>query len=51
VICYDRSVWIILRLELLGAIKFSGLCSAKYLAFLTEQGYSMGWVSIELLSV
>jgi nicotinate-nucleotide--dimethylbenzimidazole phosphoribosyltransferase len=54
VICYDRSVLNNFTIGTVGsneAIKFSGLCSAKYLAFLTEQGYSMGWFHIELLSV
>ncbi|MCG2610473.1 nicotinate-nucleotide--dimethylbenzimidazole phosphoribosyltransferase [Flavobacterium sp. SM15] len=50
VICYDRSVLNSFTIGTVGsneAIKFSAVCSAQNIWLsLTEQGYSMGWVSI-----
>ncbi|MFV8352209.1 nicotinate-nucleotide--dimethylbenzimidazole phosphoribosyltransferase [Flavobacterium sp. XS2P14] len=50
VICYDRSVLNNFTIGTVGsneAIKFSAVCAAQNIWLsLTEQGYSMGWVSI-----
>ncbi|WP_026713173.1 nicotinate-nucleotide--dimethylbenzimidazole phosphoribosyltransferase [Flavobacterium daejeonense] len=50
VICYDRSVLNHFTIGTVGsneAIKFSAVCAAQNIWLsLTEQGYSMGWVSI-----
>lgn len=50
VICYDRSVLNSFTIGTVGsneAIKFSSVCAAQNIWLsLTEQGYSMGWVSI-----
>jgi nicotinate-nucleotide--dimethylbenzimidazole phosphoribosyltransferase len=50
VICYDRSVLNNFTIGTVGsneAVKFSSVCSAQNIWLsLTEQGYSMGWVSI-----
>jgi nicotinate-nucleotide--dimethylbenzimidazole phosphoribosyltransferase len=50
VICYDRSVLNHFTIGTVGsneAIKFSAVCAAQNVWLsLTEQGYSMGWVSI-----
>ncbi|SHG04991.1 nicotinate-nucleotide-dimethylbenzimidazole phosphoribosyltransferase /cob(II)yrinic acid a,c-diamide reductase [Flavobacterium micromati] len=50
VICYDRSVLNNFTIGTVGsneAIKFSSVCAAQNIWLsLTEQGYSMGWVSI-----
>jgi nicotinate-nucleotide--dimethylbenzimidazole phosphoribosyltransferase len=50
VICYDRSVLNNFTIGTVGsneAIKFSAVCAAQNVWLsLTEQGYSMGWVSI-----
>ena len=50
VICYDRSVLNNFTIGTIGsseAIKFSSVCAAQNIWLsLTEQGYSMGWVSI-----
>ena len=50
VICYDRSVLDQFTIGTVGsneAIKFSSVCAAQNIWLsLTEQGYSMGWVSI-----
>ncbi len=50
VICYDRSVLNNFTIGTIGSnesIKFSAVCSAQNIWLsLTEQGYSMGWVSI-----
>ncbi|MCL9807237.1 nicotinate-nucleotide--dimethylbenzimidazole phosphoribosyltransferase [Flavobacterium amniphilum] len=50
IICYDRSVLNNFTIGTVGsneAIKFSAVCSAQNIWLsLTEQGYSMGWVSI-----
>jgi nicotinate-nucleotide--dimethylbenzimidazole phosphoribosyltransferase len=50
VICYDRSVLNSFTIGTVGsneAIKYSAVCSAQNIWLsLTEQGYSMGWVSI-----
>jgi nicotinate-nucleotide--dimethylbenzimidazole phosphoribosyltransferase len=50
VICYDRSVLNNFTIGTVGsneAIKFSSVCSAQNIWLsLTEQGYSMGWISI-----
>lgn len=50
VICYDRSVLNNFTIGTIGsneAIKFSAVCAAQNIWLsLTEQGYSMGWVSI-----
>jgi nicotinate-nucleotide--dimethylbenzimidazole phosphoribosyltransferase len=50
VICYDRSVLNSFTIGTVGsneAIKFSAVCAAQNIWLsLTEQGYSMGWVSI-----
>ncbi len=50
VICYDRSVLNTFTIGTVGsneAIKFSAVCAAQNIWLsLTEQGYSMGWVSI-----
>jgi len=50
VICYDRSVLNNFTIGTVGsneAIKFSSVCAAQNIGLsLTEQGYSMGWVSI-----
>ena len=50
VICYDRSVLNHFTIGTVGsneAVKFSSVCAAQNIWLsLTEQGYSMGWVSI-----
>ncbi|MES2805953.1 MAG: nicotinate-nucleotide--dimethylbenzimidazole phosphoribosyltransferase [Bacteroidota bacterium] len=50
VICYDRSVLNNFTIGTVGsneAVKFSSVCAAQNIWLsLTEQGYSMGWVSI-----
>lgn len=50
IICYDRSVLNNFTIGTVGsneAIKFSAVCAAQNIWLsLTEQGYSMGWVSI-----
>ncbi|PKB17689.1 nicotinate-nucleotide--dimethylbenzimidazole phosphoribosyltransferase [Flavobacterium sp. 5] len=50
VICYDRSVLNQFTIGTVGsneAVKYSSVCSAQNIWLsLTEQGYSMGWVSI-----
>jgi nicotinate-nucleotide--dimethylbenzimidazole phosphoribosyltransferase len=50
VICYDRSVLNNFTIGTVGsteAVKFSAVCAAQNIWLsLTEQGYSMGWVSI-----
>ncbi|HEY6142839.1 MAG TPA: nitroreductase family protein, partial [Flavobacterium sp.] len=50
VICYDRSVLNHFTIGTVGsneAIKYSAVCAAQNIWLsLTEQGYSMGWVSI-----
>ncbi len=50
VICYDRSVLNSFTIGTVGSnesIKFSAVCAAQNIWLsLTEQGYSMGWVSI-----
>ncbi|OOG76085.1 nicotinate-nucleotide--dimethylbenzimidazole phosphoribosyltransferase [Flavobacterium sp. A45] len=50
VICYDRSVLNHFTIGTVGsneAVKFSAVCAAQNIWLsLTEQGYSMGWVSI-----
>ena len=50
VICYDRSVLNNFTIGTVGsneAIKFSSVCAAQNIWLsLTEQGYSMGWISI-----
>ncbi|UQD57717.1 nicotinate-nucleotide--dimethylbenzimidazole phosphoribosyltransferase [Flavobacterium sp. K5-23] len=50
VICYDRSVLNNFTIGTVGsteAIKYSSVCSAQNIWLsLTEQGYSMGWISI-----
>ena len=50
VICYDRSVLNNFTIGTVGsneALKFSAVCAAQNIWLsLTEQGYSMGWVSI-----
>lgn len=50
VICYDRSVLNNFTIGTVGsneAIKFSAVCAAQNIWLsLTEQGYSMGWISI-----
>ncbi|WP_300564542.1 nitroreductase family protein, partial [Flavobacterium sp.] len=50
VICYDRSVLNNFTIGTVGSnesIKFSAVCAAQNIWLsLTEQGYSMGWVSI-----
>jgi len=50
VICYDRSVLNHFTIGTVGsneAVKYSSVCSAQNIWLsLTEQGYSMGWVSI-----
>ena len=50
VVCYDRSVLNNFTIGTVGsneAIKFSAVCAAQNIWLsLTEQGYSMGWVSI-----
>jgi nicotinate-nucleotide--dimethylbenzimidazole phosphoribosyltransferase len=50
VICYDRSVLNSFTIGTVGsneALKFSAVCAAQNIWLsLTEQGYSMGWVSI-----
>lgn len=50
VICYDRSVLNDFTIGTVGsneAIKFSSVCAAQNIWLsLTEQGYSMGWISI-----
>ncbi|MES2811405.1 MAG: nicotinate-nucleotide--dimethylbenzimidazole phosphoribosyltransferase [Bacteroidota bacterium] len=50
VICYDRSVLNNFTIGTIGsneAIKFSAVCAAQNIWLsLTEQGYSMGWISI-----
>lgn len=50
VICYDRSVLNTFTIGTVGsneAVKFSSVCAAQNIWLsLTEQGYSMGWVSI-----
>ncbi len=50
VICYDRSVLNTFTIGTVGsneAVKFSSVCAAQNIWLsLTEQGYSMGWISI-----
>ena len=50
IICYDRSVLNNFTIGTVGsneAVKFSSVCAAQNIWLsLTEQGYSMGWVSI-----
>jgi hypothetical protein len=49
VICYDRSVLNNFTIGTVGIMKQSSLVRSvqhKIFGFLTEQGYSMGWVSI-----
>jgi nicotinate-nucleotide--dimethylbenzimidazole phosphoribosyltransferase len=47
VICYDRSVLNNFTIGTVRTIKFSAVCAAQNIWLsLTEQGFSMGWISI-----